>query len=66
MTQIQKGDYVTHASRHYPPVYKVLKVSKARALVEFVGEVVNGHLSNFSTHASQTYRDIDDLQLWQR
>ncbi len=62
--EIRQHMMVTDRSQRtgYTSVYRVVKIENDRALVQFVGEHVNGRFANMSNRRDESYRDITNLR----
>ena len=64
---LKVGDYVTDTSasgRYYKAVYCITGFSFDRAIVRFVGNVVNGRIE-YSRDQPVSHRTTADLRVWQ-
>ena len=59
------GAYVIDRSQRtgYRTVYAIRKIEGDRALVERIGEIVNGRMDYTTGHRDQSYRLLSDLAI---
>jgi hypothetical protein len=65
LPQLKVGSYVVDTSasgRHYTAVYRIVRIMGDQAEVRYVGEVVNGRLTNFAYDRQISYRQIKVLR----
>ena len=56
------GAYVTHPSKGYPPIYRITRILSPETVeVEYIGDRVNGKLTNFSSLRNRSHRNTSDL-----